>query len=494
MTTERAWWITIVAVLALTTSAVELRGQTIYGQPSFFYPPQSAPRTPYAGGNEAFSPAAYQPGWPQAVPAGYYVAPAAFVETVPAYFQQPEAPVPPELPEPPEPEETETLQELWDQQETVEYYSYRRRHGGGLTGAPTLHELLGGRLTGGLWRMLALLAPYSEGGCCAPHWFDIHAEAVFLEREKVARNVPFTSLSFPSPPTDPPNIVLSSNDLQPGTEAGLRVTGTFQTGPGSNLEVTYLGMTHWAASASVTNSVDRLWSPFSEFGTNPPGVPYIGYDEVDRADFHGISLKTTMNTIEANYRRRWVGPTCLFQGSYLMGFRYFQLRDKFNFNSLAPANIANPGDPAPFMNYDVTAVNHMYGFQIGTDTWVCLMPGLNVGGGIKAGIFGNDTEQRTSIEANSIQPALLEEVRDTKASFVGEADLMATYRIGPKFTIRGGYMFLYAEGLTLAAENFNPAPPLAFGPVPGSAQRIPGIKTGGNAFWYGWTIGAEYMW
>jgi hypothetical protein len=345
-----------------------------------------------------------------------------------------------------------------------------------------------------MWRTLALLAPYNEGGCCAPHWFDIHAEAVFLERDEVSDYVPFTSLSFPAPPTDPPDIVLDSDDLKLGTEPGLRVTGTFQTGPGSNLEITYLGMTHWGAVSSVTDTVDRLWSPFSQFGTNPEGVPFIGYDEVDRADFHQILLKTSMNTIEANYRRRWVGPTCLFQGSYVMGFRYFQLRDTFRFNTLAPANIAAPGDPAPFMNYEVMAVNHMYGFQMGTDAWACLLPGLNVGGEIKAGIFGNDATQRTSILADSISPAQIEEAHDSKASFVGEVDLMATYRVNHKFTIRGGFMLLYTEGVALGTENFNSAPPLSFGPVATAPERVVTINTGGNAFWHGWTIGGEYMW
>jgi hypothetical protein len=369
-----------------------------------------------------------------------------------------------------------------DEQASAEYYPHGTFHRGPVASA--------------LWRTLALLAPYSEGGCCAPHWFDIHAEAVFLERDRASERVPFTSLGFPPPlSNDPPTIVLSSDDLDLGTEAGMRVTGTYQTGPGSNLEVTYLGLTHWSAAASVSRNADpRLWSPFSEFGTNPDGSPFFGYDEVDRADFHGISLETNTNTIEANYRRRWVGPTCLVQGSYLMGFRYFQLRETLQFNTVAPENVVFPDPTIPFMDYAVTAVNHLYGFQMGADAWVCLLPGLNVGGEIKSGIFGNNAEQKTTIVANSIPTALIEEASQTRASFVGEVDLMATYRVNHKFTIRAGYLLLYTEGVSLATENFNPAPPTPFSPVIEALPRVVSINTDGNALWYGWTLGAEYMW
>jgi len=46
---------------------------------------------------------------------------------------------------------------------------------------------------------LGLLAPYSEGGCCTPHWFDVHMEAVFLQRNRVSDRVDFTSLGSPFP-------------------------------------------------------------------------------------------------------------------------------------------------------------------------------------------------------------------------------------------------------------------------------------------------------
>ena len=59
------------------------------------------------------------------------------------------------------------------------------------------HKWFGnGHLMAGLGAVAGLLLPYSEGGCCAPHWFDIHAEAVFLQRDQISRYVPFSSEGF----------------------------------------------------------------------------------------------------------------------------------------------------------------------------------------------------------------------------------------------------------------------------------------------------------
>lgn len=343
-----------------------------------------------------------------------------------------------------------------------------------------------------------LLAPYSEGGCCTPHWFDVHMEAVFLQRNRVSDRVDFTSLGVTVPGADPV-IVLTSDSLDLGTAPGLRVTGVLQTGAASNLEITYLGLTHWSDAASVSDANHLLFSPFSDFGRRPPSVPFFGYVDVDAADFHSIALKSAVDSLELNYRRRWVGPSCMLQGSWLAGFRYFQLRESLEYITDAPNNF-HPDGSTGWADYTVSTANHLYGFQAGGDSWLCIVPGLEVGVEAKAGIYGNDARQRTSILANSIDPPLLEAENNTRASFVGELDFMVTYRLNPKFTVRGGYMLMWADGLALAVENFNSAPPNAFDPIGGGG--IPGpvpvrevsLNDKGHVFWHGWSIGAEYMW
>lgn len=355
----------------------------------------------------------------------------------------------------------------------------------------------------------AFLLPYSDHCRSQPRWFDISMEAVFLKRDKASNDtVPFASLGFNLPPPGgaipPPNIVLSSDNLKFDEKPGMRVTGVHQVGPGSDIEISYLGLFHWASAAAVNgsqfSSVDpnNLWSPFSNFGTNPPGfiagIGFPGYDDVDHAYFSGISLATEVNTVEIDYRRRWAGPHGLFQGSWLAGFRYFQLRDNFLYQTRTN-NMDAAGNPG-FMDYTVVTVNNMYGGQLGGDLWACLLPGFDVGVESKGGIYGNDAQQASTIFANSIPGGQFESKQKTEIAFQYELSLLATYRLSPKFTLRGGYMMMWADGLALGTDNFNAAPPQAFQsrtPI-SKPSRVVTIDDSGNLFWSGWTAGAEYMW
>jgi hypothetical protein len=71
--------------------------------------------------------------------------------------------------------------------------------------------------------------------------------------------------------------------------------------------------------------------------------------------------------------------------------------------------------------------------------------------------------------------------------------LLVTYRVNQQWTLRGGYHFLYVDGVALAPENFNTVPPATFFPPPG-VNREPFINTGGNVFYHGFFAGAEFMW
>jgi hypothetical protein len=181
------------------------------------------------------------------------------------------------------------------------------------------------------------------------------------------------------------------------------------------------------------------------------------------------------------------------QGSWLMGYRYVNFEDRFGFASEAPDNPDAEGNPS-FANYDVKAVNNLHGLQLGTDLWLCLIPGLNVGAEFKGGVYGNDAGQTTRIVSSSIQPELLEEAHSTDVAFVGELNVMVNYQISRCLTLRGGWTMLGMDQVALGTENFNSASP--FGPVPGAnpQPRVVAVNDRGDVLWYGWTIGAEYMW
>jgi hypothetical protein len=75
----------------------------------------------------------------------------------------------------------------------------------------TVH-IAGGRGLG----LLSWLAPYGEGGCCAPHWFDIHAEAVFLKLDNEGRSIVFSRWIGLEHRRSPPRISVSTKNRECG--------------------------------------------------------------------------------------------------------------------------------------------------------------------------------------------------------------------------------------------------------------------------------------
>jgi hypothetical protein len=335
----------------------------------------------------------------------------------------------------------------------------------------------GGRLRSAP-RILRYLLPYDDGGCCAPHWFDLHVEYVNLRRDDDLNYIGFTS----DTPLGP--IVLSTDDLNFDTAGGFRATVTRQIGVGSNLEFSYLGQSFFNSQAAVSSSSNSLFSVFSGYGSFP--LAGQGFTETDQAAYQSISYGSNFDNLELNFRQRWQGYGCKLQGSWLMGVRYFDLQENFNYISLAPINSAQ-------MDYRVDTSNRLTGFQIGGDIWACLVPGLTVGTEGKVGIYGNKSSQFTTIAATTINPTLTETADDTDAAFLGELGVMLNWRLNQSLTFRGGYQFLYVTDVALAPENFNSTPPFLV-PAFTNPPRTPTITTGGEVFYHGFTAGLEYMW
>jgi hypothetical protein len=327
-------------------------------------------------------------------------------------------------------------------------------------------------------RILRYLLPYDDGGCCAPHWFDVHVEYVNLRRDDNYATVDFTS----DTPLGP--IVLSTDDLDFDNADGFRATVTRQVGVGSNIEFSYLGQHNFSSSASASSATNSLFSVFSDFGSFP--LAGQGFTETDQAAFQSIAYSSTFDNFELNFRQRWQGYGCKLQGSWLMGVRYFELDEDFNYYSFAPLNNGE-------MNYLVGTSNQLTGFQVGGDIWACLIPGLSVGTEGKAGIYGNKASQLTTLQATTVNPTLVETAETTDVAFIGELGLMFNWRLSQSLTFRGGYEFLYVTGVALAPENFNSTPPFLV-PAFTNPPRTPFIESGGDILYHGVTAGFEYMW
>lgn len=334
--------------------------------------------------------------------------------------------------------------------------------------------------------VLGILAPYSDGGCGAPRWYDFELGVMSLKRDNAGTNVAFASQGAGGP------IVLETDDLDFDSSTSFKFSAMMQWGPGSNLEFTYFGLFGWTEQAVVNSATGSLFSPYSDFGLDPIG----GFPETDEAELASIRYFSTFDNFEINHRSRWQSPNCRYQGSWLYGVRYFQLDEDFNY--LSDNNIQNPPLPGPILGLPVASQrtnintnNALTGIQVGGDVWICLLPGLRFGGEGKFGVFGNHANIDTTI-VTSGGDVFTESLTVGDVSFIGDVAAYATYRINYNWTFKAGYQALYVEGVSLAGENFNAEPPGIF--TGGASTRVANARENGNVFYHGFTATAEYLW
>jgi hypothetical protein len=352
--------------------------------------------------------------------------------------------------------------------------------GGG--GCENCTKSLGGMLGG----FYSRLKPYSEGGRCAPRWYDIAVDGLHWTRDEVSEFVPFTAFTRFGP------IILSSDSLDYDRQPGLRFNSMIQLMPGISLEFTYFGMFSWTADASVRSPVgDELFSPYSQFGALiGVGSPF---DESDQAQFHSLRSSTEIDNFELGIKKWRTGPNCRVQGSFRAGARYIYLIDDLNFFTLGrnvPVGLGTA--PAGRSSTDVRTHNSLIGFQSGLDLWANIVPGVSVGTDLKAGIYGNHAKQNTHVFGSTTGGGTSADLRETSSNndvaVVGEGNVTMIWKVNPNVTIRAGYTALYLDGVALAPENFNASNPF------NNARTPAELDDNGHVFYHGGFGGFEWMW
>lgn len=335
--------------------------------------------------------------------------------------------------------------------------------------------------------LLAKFLPYAEGGKCAPRWYDVTMDAMYLSREQASRRVDFTA----DGPGPAPNIIMSTEDLNFEEQVGVRMNAAIQVLATATAEFTYFGLFSWTDSDSRSDPAGGLFSPMSNYATFPPG----GFPQTDNAIFHSIAYSSGFDNFEMNFRRRWTAPNCRVQASFLMGVRYFYLLEDFQYSTVGQLDI-DPGtagnQPGGTMDYNIRARNSLTGFQLGGDLWSTIVPGIKVGGELKAGVFGNYGNQTTVIDVTEPVNSYSEQANLNDIAVITDANLMAIWRVNPNWTIRAGYFLMYVDGVGLAPEQFNSTPPnLVF---PGPFTRNATANDNGSIFYHGGFAGLEWQW
>jgi Putative beta barrel porin-7 (BBP7) len=396
--------------------------------------------------------------------------------------------------------------------------------GSRLSGMSGESSLFSGRVL----RLLGPLAPYADGSG-SQRWFDFYGGTIAFARKSNHGNIGSTQQVFETgqflttdvissdgqgtpavpgtagPPPVPGQVAqpgpaalrVSSLDLDK-VRYGLELIGNIQTGPGANVEVRYFGLNDWSDTRSARRNTPTLFSVFSQWGTNPGGLPAVaGFDDTDRSFVHTISYNSKFDNAEVNYRRRWIAPNPAIQGSWLGGFRYFELDEKFGFSAIGSRDNTLNFNQLRFFNMDTKTKNHLVGFQIGGDLWANIVPGISIGTELKGGVYNNHVDVESVVVSNSVQRASENLSKDT-AAFLVESSVQGIYRLTYSWTLRGAYNFMYVDKIALAPNNFNPRLTTTVAPTPTiqdfGANRAPFINTSGHALYHGFSFGAEFLW
>lgn len=345
-----------------------------------------------------------------------------------------------------------------------------------------------------------------------PHYWDVRAEAVFLQRDTTfGRDIPFSVEGQST------NVVLTTGQLDYGIQPGFRVVGRYDICPLSVVEFGYTGIFDFNSSATAQDPNGRLFSLFSNLGdpTSFTGTPVTTNGgpapQTERAFQHTISLESDLQSAEISYRRYWLGYLPRVSGTLLAGFRYTKLDEEFDFNSIGETTPATHPvqltQPINGLDYTVSAENNLGGFQTGADMWVALSQGLRIGVEGKAGIYDNHYVLRTNVVStvttNGVvtpgaagPPNLFEQSRKDQPAFMGEASVDLVADLTPSISLRGGYEILFINSIVLAGENFNTGSPYNPNIVDNGQgpQRVPFVADQSDAVYHGAHVGIEYVW
>jgi len=277
-------------------------------------------------------------------------------------------------------------------------------------------------------------------------------------------------------PTDTVTPALGTGDLDFGFQGGGRAMIGRTLGKCHAFEVSYFQVTDWDRMAFVRDStefdvevdgngnpttthVGSLFSPFSNFGD--PAIDALDYNTLAQ-----ISYSSSLDNLEWNLRRWLPIPCDCFQVSLLVGGRYMNIDEDFNYYT--ESDVLAPGTTT-----DVTTQtgNSMFGVQIGAMFEFYVDPCWWIDCEIKGTAFNNSVTQATFYDhqgdpADPYVGTNTERRSQDCSAFALDLNLTATWQVTPRLAVMGGYQALWVEGLALASENLSTdADTLLYGPA-----------------------------
>lgn len=297
-----------------------------------------------------------------------------------------------------------------------------------------------------------------------------------------------TSLGF-NPVFLRTNRILIVEGDQPGEDAAVRFTlGHFMFRDSRNrdhlLEFTTFGSGDWQQQ--------RVMSSDQPFGLFVPWRIDGGNTSFDNSSRQSIEYDSYFKSFETNYRvRQRLGHDRLvmdangswhrsassgFEREYLVGLRYVQMGEKFDWRA---EDIAVTGDDGRYL---IRTTNDLFGFQLGTGI-TYQAPRWSIGAIPKGGVYINNANGTTNLNytANDTNDSILD-LNNDELSFIGEFKVQARFHITPNTSLRAAYELMYMTSVALAPSQATFIPEFSF------------LNTTGDPLYHGTSFGFEAYW
>ncbi len=296
----------------------------------------------------------------------------------------------------------------------------------------------------GSWESCRAWGPATNG--CPPAWYG-RVEMLTLFRD-AKEGFSFATIGPGGP------VALGTGDFRSEFSAGVRALVGKTLGDWYRVEVSYFGSHSWDDSVAVRNldpndqgGLGNLYSPFTNFG-NPAGVAGLDYN-----DFVSMRFSSRLNNGEVNLRRRVLMRPGDYETSFLVGGRYMQIGEQFDY--LSESITPGPAVSSNFLAIDTD--NQMIGVQIGLLSQFLIQQRCWIDFEMKGGIFQNRAKLNRSFTVDDglggVNMATGTDNID-RTSFVGDLSLQFNYQFAPSWTFYAGYNALWVTGLALGGNNF----------------------------------------
>jgi hypothetical protein len=276
---------------------------------------------------------------------------------------------------------------------------------------------------------------------------------------------------------------LSTSDVIPNFNPGLRVVVGVRPFGGRVLELEYFSLFAGTTSAVAVNSDPAT---FLIFPDNLAGNVFVDMNRVQ------VSYSSALQSFAVNFPCCCgccdeCGDECGCDAlrcqsfSWFGGFRYINLGERLNIT--AQRTVSGAVEEG---TYNIRTANNLYGAQLGARArrtqgrfgWEATATG---------GIFGNSAQQTQTVTdfPNFLLRPTVSSSR-SGAAFVGGANLSGLYLLNDVWNLRAGYSALWIEGLALAPDQLD----FNFAASPSGNQ----LHNRGGLLLHGVNVGLEARW